>query len=117
MKIGRVLTMVLVQDMDRALRFYRDILGFRVQHEEEDWAVFEENVGLMVSPEPLPQDNVNLNALLLTLHVDDAHAAFGELTEKGVAFLVPPTDVGGAVSATFRDSEGNLIQLIQHGGL
>ena len=106
--------MALVQDMDRALRFYRDILGFHVEHEEEDWAVFAENVGLMVSPEPLPLDNMALNSLLLTLQVEDVRHAFNELTESGVAFLVPPTDVGEAVSATFRDSEGNLIQLIQH---
>ena len=106
--------MALVQDMDRALRFYRDTLGFQLEYEEEDWAVFAENVGLMLSPEPIPQDSVNLNALMLTLQVPDARAAFNELTSKGVAFLVPPTDVGGAVSATFRDSEGNLIQLIEH---
>ena len=109
--------MVLVQDLDRALPFYRDALGFTLQHEEEDWAVFEENVGLMVSPEPLPQDIVNLNAVMLTLQVEDVRSAFNELTAKGVAFLIPPTDVGDAVSATLRDSEGNLIQLIQHAAL
>ena len=114
MKIDRVITMALVQDMDRALRFYRDTLGFQLDYEEEDWAIFTENVGLMLSPEPIPEDSVNLNALMLTLQVPDARAAYNELTTKGVAFLVPPTDVGGAVSATFRDSEGNLIQLIEH---
>lgn len=105
--------MVLVEDIDRALRFYRDTLGFTLQHEQEDWAVFEENVGLMVSPEPIPPDSVNLNALILSLQVEDVKAAFNELTGRGVPFLVAPTDVGGAVSATLRDSEGNLIQLIQ----
>ncbi len=113
MRVHRVTAMVLVQDMDRAVRFYRDALGFRVQFEEEDWAVFEENVGLMVSPEPLPQDNVSVNAVMVTLEVEDAHAAFHELTEKGVAFLVAPTDVGGAIIASFRDTEGNLLQLVQ----
>ena len=117
MRFSRVVTMVLVQDLERALRFYGDALGFRIQHEEEDWAVFEENVGLMLSPEPLPQDTVNLNAVMLTLQVEDVSAAFNELTEKGVAFLIPPTNVGDAVSATLRDSEGNLIQLIQHSAL
>jgi predicted enzyme related to lactoylglutathione lyase len=117
MRIQRVVTMALVQDMDRAVRFYRDTLGFTVEYEEEDWAVFSEGVGLMVSPEPIPEDSVNLNSVLITIQVEDTRAAFGELTEKGVAFLVPPTDVGGAVSATFRDSEGNLIQLIQHAAL
>lgn len=106
--------MVLVQDMDRAIRFYRDDLGFRLQAEQEDWAMFEERVGLMLSPEPLPLDIVNLNAVMITLNVDDVHAAYHEMVQKGVAFLVGPTDVGGAVVASFRDSEGNLLQLLQN---
>ena len=117
MRVERVVTMALVQDMDRALRFYRDILGFHLEYEEEDWAVFREGVGIMLSPEPIPEDSVNLNSLILTLQVEDVTGAFNELTSKGIAFLVAPTDVGGAVSATLRDSEGNLIQLIQHEAL
>ena len=113
MKADRVTAMVLVQDMDRALRFYRDTLGFTVTFEEEDWALFAENVGLMVSPEPLPQDNFNLNAVMITLNVPDAHAAYHELIDHGVAFLVGPTDVGGAIIASFRDTEGNVLQLVQ----
>lgn len=105
--------MVLVQDMDRAVRFYRDTLGFRLQAEQEDWAIFEERVGLMLSPEPLPLDNLSLNAVMVTLNVSDAHAAYHELVQKGVAFLVGPTDVGGAIVASFRDSEGNLLQVLQ----
>ena len=113
MQINRVLTMVLVQDIERALRFYRDTLGFTVEVEEEDWAVFAENIGLMVSPEPLPMDNVNLNAVIVTLNVSDVHATYHELIEKGVPFLVGPTDVGGATVASFRDTEGNLLQLVE----
>jgi len=105
--------MVLVQDIDRALRFYRDLLGFTVEFETEDWAVFAENVGLMRSPEPLPEDNLSLNAVMLTLNVDDIRAAYDELVKKGVAFLVAPTDVGGAFTASFRDPEGNLLLLMQ----
>lgn len=114
LKFLEITTMVLVQDMDRALRFYRDILGFTLQDEAEDWAMFSERVGLMLSPEPLPLDNLNLNAVTLSLRVEDANAAYAELIQKGVAFLVPPTDVGGAIVASFRDSEGNILQLIQN---
>lgn len=105
--------MVLVQDMDRAMRFYGDVLGMRVQQEEEDFAVFSEGIGLMLSPEPLPIDNLNLNAVMVTLKVGDVHAAYHELIDRGVAFFVLPTDVGGAMVASFRDSEGNVLQLVQ----
>ncbi len=107
--------MVLVQDIERALRFYRDVLGFTVQEEQEDWVVFQEGVGLQVAPEPMPEVNLNINAVLVTLLVDDVQTAYEELTQKGVAFFLPPTDAGGALLATFRDTESNLIQLMQIG--
>ncbi len=115
MRIDRILTMVLVQDMDRALRFYRDILGLSLESEEEDWAIFAEGVSLMLSPEPLADLTLNLNAVSLALHVTDLHVAYHELIERGVAFLVPPTEAGGILVASFRDTEGNILQLIQDG--
>ena len=113
MTINSITTMVLVQDMDRALRFYRDLLGLNVTLEQEDWALFAEGVGLMLSPEPLPQDNLSLNAVMVSLNVDDVHASYHELVQKGVAFFVGPTDVGGAIVASFRDTEGNILQMVQ----
>src|SRR5690349_7725661 len=104
--------MVLVQDMDRALRFYRDLLGLTLEQEAEDFAVFREGIGLMLSPEPLPAESFNLNAVMVTLQVDSVQAAFNDLTGKGVPFFVPPTDVGGAMIASFRDTEGNIIQIM-----
>jgi len=102
-----------VQDMDRAVRFYRDILGLAVEFEQEDWAVFAHNIGLMLSPEPLPQDALRMNAVMLTLGVEDVHATYHELIERGVPFLVGPTDVGGAIVASLHDPDGNVLQLIQ----
>ncbi len=104
---------VLVQDIERALRFYRDVLGFTVEEEQEDWVVFHEGVGLQVAPEPLPEVNLNLNAVLVTLLVEDVEAAYHELTAKGVAFFLTPTDAGGAKLATFRDTESNLLQIME----
>lgn len=115
MRFHGVMAMVLVQDIERALRFYRDTLGFTVQEEQEDWILFNEGVGLQVAPEPLPETNLNINAVMVTLIVEDVRAAYHELTQKGVAFFLPPTDAGGALLATFRDTEGNLIQMMQFG--
>lgn len=113
MRIDAVTTTVLVQDLDRALQFYRDTLGLTVTMEQEDWALFAEGVGLMLSPEPLPQDNLSLNAVMISLTVNNVHDAYHELIDKGVPFFVAPTDVGGAIVASFRDSEGNILQMIQ----
>jgi predicted enzyme related to lactoylglutathione lyase len=113
MRINGVMAMTLVQDIERALRFYRDILGFTVQEEQEDWVIFEQGVGLSVSPDPVPELNLNINSVVVTLFVEDVFGAYAELTQKGVAFFLPPTDAGGAVLATFRDTENNMVQLMQ----
>ena len=113
LRVNHVTSVVLVQDIDRAVRFYRDSLGLTLQFEQEDWASFHENVGLMLSPEPIPEFNLAVNAVMLTLHVDDAHASYHEMIDKGIAFIIGPTDVGGAIVASFRDTEGNVLQLLQ----
>lgn len=113
MRFHGVMAMVLVQNIERALRFYHDILGFTVQDEQEDWVVFNEGVGLIVSPEPLPEINLNLNAVMITLMVHDVQSAFAEMTQKGVAFFQPPTLENGTWFATFRDTENNILRLVQ----
>ena len=117
MQIQSVTVMTLVNDIERALKFYRDILGFTVQEEQEDLVLFAEGVGLQLSLEPLPELNLSLNAVMLTLFIPDVHAAFHELTERGAAFFLAPTTEGGVTFASLRDTEGNLIQLFETGGL
>jgi hypothetical protein len=41
--------------------------------------------------------------------------SYGELVQRGVPFFLPPTADGGSVYATFRDTEHNLLQLMQLG--
>jgi catechol 2,3-dioxygenase-like lactoylglutathione lyase family enzyme len=109
------MAMVMVQDVERALRFYRDLLGFTVQEEQEDWVFFAEGVGLQRAPEPLPDVAFNVNAVVVTLFVEDVARAYAELTGQGVAFFLAPTESAGVTVATFRDTENNLLQLLQIG--
>jgi predicted enzyme related to lactoylglutathione lyase len=114
-KFQGVMATVRVQNIDRALRFYRDTLGFTVQEEEEDWVMFTEGVGLQIAPEPLSEVSFNVNAVLVTLLVDDVQGLYAELVKQGVPFFLPPTASGGVLYATFRDTENNLLQLMQFG--
>ena len=110
------MAMVMVQDIERALMFYRDTLGFTVQDEHEDWVVFTEGVSLGLSPEPGSEFSLALNAVMLTLVVDDVQAAYEELISKGVAFILSPQLDGGMAHATLRDTEGNMVQLLSTPG-
>ena len=105
--------MTLVHDIERATRFYRETLELTIQSEAEDWVIFREGVGLQVSPEPLPEINLNINAVQIALMVEDVQSAYTELIQKGVAFYLPPMESGGMMFATLRDTENNLIQLVE----
>ncbi len=105
--------MVMVQDIEKALRFYRDLLGFSVESEQEDIVLFAEGVGLQLAPDVSPDLRFDPNAVSLALFVADVRATFAELTGKGVAFFLPPTSEGGYTFAMFRDTENNLLQLMQ----
>jgi methylmalonyl-CoA epimerase len=117
-----------VADYDATVRWYADVLGFRV---ETQW----ENGGLRVaflrhgdarleilggaSPDPQPEDG-DLAASLrraglhhFCLAVDDLDAAVAELRRRGVPTLAEPVDVApiGRRIAFVKDNGGNLIQL------
>ena len=113
MQILGIRAMVMVQDIDRALRFYRDTLAFTVESEQEDVVLFAEGVGLQLNPDVSPDVRFDPNAVSLALFVADVHATFAELTSKGAAFFLPPTTEGGYTFAMFRDTENNLLQLMQ----
>lgn len=113
MQLRGIMAMVMVQDIERALRFYRDILGFTVETEQEDVVLFVEGVGLQVSPEPMAELRFEPNAVLIALYVESVQASYEELTAKGVAFFLAPTTSAGSTFATFRDTENNLLQLVQ----
>ncbi|HLJ57519.1 MAG TPA: VOC family protein [Chthonomonadaceae bacterium] len=113
MRFHGVMAMVLVHDIDRATRFYRDVLGFTIQEESEDWVMFNEGVGLQVSPEPLPEHSASINAVQVALSVENVHESYDELIKRGIPFYLPPMESGGMLFATFRDTEGNLIQLVE----
>ncbi len=104
---------VMVQDIERALRFYRDILGFTVEEEREDWVYFLEGVILQLNPDPHSDVRLEANAVVLTLLVNDVADSYKSLTEQGVAFLLPPTNENGVTIAVLRDTENCFIQLLQ----
>ncbi|MGB7847899.1 MAG: VOC family protein [Candidatus Acidiferrum sp.] len=103
-----------VSDLDRSIRFYRGILGFKlisrdtVARFDIDGVLFE----LVPAPQngALPQDG---NARLC-LRVDDAAVALRELGLNGVR-ADAAQDKGTGLPGTFKDPDGNEICLWQDG--
>ena len=119
-------TSVWVDDQERALRFYTDVLGFvkkvDVPVGEHRWLTVvspdEPNgVELLLEPDahpaarPLKEAFVADGMPFTSFAVDDAKAEFKRLQARGVRFTQEPTEMGPVMTAVFDDTCGNLIQI------
>ena len=123
-----VVTSVFVDDQDKALRFYTDVLGFVKKTEvplgEFRWltvvAPSEQNgTELLLEPDshpavgPFKQALVNDGIPFTSFGVEDVHAEFERLRSAGVEFTQPPVEMGPVTTAVLDDTCGNLIQIAQ----
>jgi lactoylglutathione lyase len=96
---------VYVADMDRAVRFYRDVIGLPLRLQSPGWSEFSTGeTTLALHP---ASDKNPAGILKLGFTVPDIQGFHHVMSGKGVQFAMPPTrqDFGG-VLAEFLDSEG-----------
>jgi catechol 2,3-dioxygenase-like lactoylglutathione lyase family enzyme len=119
-------TSVLVDDQEKALRFYTDVLGFVKKTEvplgEARWLTVvspdePEGTELVLEPDGHPAAKPFKQALLedgipfTSFAVDDARDEFERLRSLGVRFTQEPVEAGPVTTAVFYDTCGNLIQI------
>jgi catechol 2,3-dioxygenase-like lactoylglutathione lyase family enzyme len=120
------LTSVLVDDQDKALGFYTDVLGFTKKADvplgEARWLTVvapdqPEGPELLLEPDAHPAAKPFKAALVAdgipatSFAVDDVHAEFQRLRGLGVRFTQEPLEMGGVTTAVFDDTCGNLVQI------
>ena len=120
------ITSVLVDDQDKALRFYTDVLGFVKQADvplgEHRWLTVvspddPEGPQLALEPDSHPAAGPFKAALaadgipVTSFAVDDVQAEFQRLRGLGVRFTQEPVEMGAVTTAVFDDTCGNLIQI------
>jgi catechol 2,3-dioxygenase-like lactoylglutathione lyase family enzyme len=123
-----VVTSVLVDDQEKALRFYTDVLGFVKKHDipmgEYRWLTVVSpgdggGVELVLEPDQHPAAGPFKRALVedgipfTSFGVEDVHAEYDRLRSAGVRFTQPPVAMGPVTTAVFDDTCGNLIQIAQ----
>lgn len=111
-----------VTDFDRALGFYRDLLGFPVQLDARSANWIEvgpdeplAKIGLYVRERPAGTESVPTSGVVLD--VDDMDAFARKLKTHGVKFTREPTKaLWGGIVADFLDPDGNEIEAVDHPG-
>ena len=94
-----------VADMDKAVKFYRDVLGLKLKFESSGWSEFvtgETTLALHPASDKNPTGKVELG-----FTVADVEAFYRDMGAKGVLFSMPPKKEDfGRVLAQFVDFEG-----------
>jgi len=90
-----MITMVMVSDMDRSVRFYRDTLGLKLRFQSPDWTEFDINsstLALHGGGVPSPPDKERYaGRASIGFNVENVDKVFEELKSKGVRVVMPPT--------------------------
>jgi catechol 2,3-dioxygenase-like lactoylglutathione lyase family enzyme len=121
-----------VRDQQEALAFYVEKLGFRVHTDVKNgnyrWLTVQHpeqpsfQLGLFTPGPPVLDEATaqTLRAMVakgamppLVLVVDDCHAAYKQMRDRGVEFTQEPVERYGSVDAGFRDPSGNGWKMIQ----
>jgi catechol 2,3-dioxygenase-like lactoylglutathione lyase family enzyme len=120
------ITSVLVDDQDKALRFYTDVLGFQKKHDiplgQARWLTVvspddPQGPELLLEPDGHPAAGPFKAALVAdgipatSFAVDDVQAEHQRLSGLGVRFTQEPLEMGAVTTAVFDDTCGNLIQI------
>ncbi len=126
MKIN--LTSVMVDNQDKALKFYTEILGFVKRTEismgEDKWLTVSSTEGsadieLLLEPMGFPPAKTYQKALfdagipLTSFASADVQKEYERMKGLGVVFRKAPTKMGPVTLAVFEDTCGNLIQMAQ----
>jgi catechol 2,3-dioxygenase-like lactoylglutathione lyase family enzyme len=121
------LTSVFVDDQEKALRFYTDVLGFEKKNDvpmgEHRWLTVvspeqPDGVELVLEPDEHPAAQAYKQGLVAdgipynSFAVADVQAEHERLVGLGVRFTQPPTQMGPVTTAVLDDTCGNLLQIM-----
>ncbi|MCA6091910.1 VOC family protein [Streptomyces sp. SCA3-4] len=121
------LTSVFVDDQEKAMRFYTDVLGFVKKHDipvgTDRWLTVvspedPDGTELLLEPSGHPAVQPYKTALAqdgipaASFAVDDVQAEYNRLRELGVRFTQEPAKEDTVTTAVLDDTCGNLIQIM-----
>jgi predicted enzyme related to lactoylglutathione lyase len=122
------LTNVYVDDQEKALRFYTEVLGFTkktdvsqgpyrwltvASPEEPDGTELQLALNDNPAAKAYQQAMFEQGQPAAMFFTDDVKADYERINARGAEFIMPPTEVTGSTIAQLNDTCGNLIQITQ----
>ena len=122
------LTSIYVDDQEKALRFYTDVLGFVkkadfsqgpfrwltvASPEEPDGTELQLALNDNPAAKTYQQATFQQGQPAAMFYTDDVQADYERIKARGAEFTMPPTQVTGSTIAIVNDTCGNLLQLAQ----
>ena len=122
------LTSIYVDDQEKALRFYTEVLGFAKKAdfsngpfrwltvsspEEQDGTELQLALNNNPAAKTYQQAMFQLNQPAAMFFSDDVQADYERMKARGAEFTMPPTDVTASKIAMLKDTCGNFIQVTQ----
>jgi lactoylglutathione lyase len=110
-KIGAVI--LLVSDMKRSTKFYRDTLGMKLKQQSKDWTEFSEG-GTVLALHPASRKRTKKsNSMLVGFSVSDFDDVISSLKKKNARFYKKPKQEPFGKHAIIQDPDGHLISIVQ----
>jgi catechol 2,3-dioxygenase-like lactoylglutathione lyase family enzyme len=110
-RIGAVI--LLVSDMKRSTRFYRDVLGMELKEQSKDWTEFSKR-GTVLALHPSKKKRIKKNnSMLVGFSISDFDDICTELKKKRVKFYKKPAEEHFGKHAIIQDPDGHLISIVQ----
>ena len=122
------ITSIYVDDQDKALRFYTEVLGFAkktdfsqgpyrwltvASPEEKDGTELQLALNSNPAAKAYQQAMFQQSQPAAMFFTDDVQADYERMKARGAEFTMPPKDVTGSKIAQLNDTCGNLIQVTQ----
>jgi catechol 2,3-dioxygenase-like lactoylglutathione lyase family enzyme len=110
-RIGAVI--LLISDMKRSTRFYRDVLGMKLKEQSKDWTEFSKR-GTVLALHPSKKKRIKRNnSMLVGFNVSDFDDVVNGLKKKKVKFYKKPREESFGKHAIIQDPDGHLISIVQ----
>ena len=105
-----------VSDLDRAVKFYEDVLGLRLlRRDAGNWAELDAGGVRLALHGAIEGRPLEVGGATAVFRVEDLDAAKAELEGKGAPFDEHVGEVQGfARFASMRDPDGNPVQIIEY---